>query len=277
MYKVKVEILCAAMHQKDLSKYKEMNIQTDMVLANQDNRYEYVEEKINNNMVKMITTPYRGVGKNRNTALLHSSGDILMFSDDDIVYVDGYAEGVVKAFEELPDADMIVFNCIKHSNNSRGRIGKVSRVRLWNFMRYGTVSFVIKKEAVLKYNLNFSQLFGGGSRYCSGEDNLFLREALKKNLKVYSHPFTIAHINQGPSTWFEGFNKKYFYDNGAWLQAAFPILRHLLVWYFVLKFAKKTNLSRMDTLRLQYSGMKAFKKGLSYDEWHLEKIPQSIM
>lgn len=272
-----VEVLCATMHQKDLSKYKAMNIQTNVVFANQDNRYEYVEERINNNTVKIVTTPYRGVGKNRNTALLYSSCDILMFSDDDVVYVDGYAEGVVKAFEELPEADMIVFNCIKPSNNSRRCIGKVSRVRLWNFMRYGTVSFVIKKEAVLKYNLNFSQLFGGGSRYCSGEDNLFLREALKKNLKVYSHPFTITHINQGPSTWFEGFNKKYFFDNGAWLQAAFPILRHLLVWYFVFRFAKKTNISRMDTLRLQYLGMKAFKKGLSYADSYREEIPKSIM
>ena len=268
---MKVEVLCATMHQTDLSKYKEMNIQTDVVFANQADCNEYKEENINNNNVKMITTLSRGVGKNRNLGMLYSSADILMFSDDDMIYMDGYEEGVVEAFERLPDADMIIFHCITNSIGGTPDINKISKVRLWNFMRYGAVSFAIKKEAVLKYNLNFSQLFGGGARYCAGEDNLFLREALKNNLKVYCHPFTIAYVNGETSTWFEGFNKKYFYDNGAFLQTAFPIFKHLLVWYFVFKFSNKTDLSRNDIYKLQHAGIKAFKRGLSYDEWERKK------
>lgn len=264
---MKVEVLCTTMYQKDLSKFKEMNIQTDVVFANQDDRHEYREEIIKGCSVKMITTPYRGVGKNRNAALLHSNGDILMFSDDDMVYVDGYADGVIKAFENLPNADMIIFHCTTNSNRNTPDINKIARVRLWNFMRYGTYSFVIRKESVIRYNMNFSQLFGGGTRYCAGEDNLFLRDALKKDLKVYSHPFTIAAVNHGESTWFKGFNEKYFFDNGAWLEAAFPYLKHPLVWYFVFKFFKKTKLSMKDILKLHYQGMEVFRKGLSYDEW----------
>ncbi|MBZ9689215.1 glycosyltransferase family 2 protein [Clostridium estertheticum] len=269
---MKVEVLCATMHQTDLSKYKEMNIQTDAIFSNQADRHEYNEENINNYNVKMITTRSRGVGKNRNIGLLYSSADILMFSDDDMIYMDGYEEGVAEAFRRLPDADMIIFHCLTNSNRGTPNINKITKVRLWNFMRYGTFSFVIKKEAILKYNLNFSQLFGGGCRYCAGEDNLFLRDALKKNLKVYSHPFTIASVNHGASTWFEGFNEKYFYDNGAWLQTAFPILKHLLVWYFILKFANRTDLGKIETYKLQYAGMKAFKKGLSYYEWKTEAV-----
>jgi hypothetical protein len=47
-----IEVLVATMSQKDLSKYNEMNIQTDAVFANQDDRYDYLEEVI----VKMIFT-----------------------------------------------------------------------------------------------------------------------------------------------------------------------------------------------------------------------------
>lgn len=267
---MKVEVLCVTMHQTDLSKYKKMNIQTDIVFTNQADRHEYFEEMIDGNSVKMITTPYQGVGKNRNLGLLYSFADILMFSDDDMVFIDGYEKGVVEAFARLPKADMIVFNCNTNSDRITPNINKIAKLRLWNFMRYGTISFAIKKEAVLKYNLNFSQLFGGGSRYCAGEDSLFLREALKKNLKVYSHPFTIGSVNHETSTWFEGFNEKYFYDKGAWLQIAFPVLKHLLVWYFVFKFANIKDLSINDIYKLEYSGMKAFKKGLSYDEWEKE-------
>ncbi|MBF7097336.1 glycosyltransferase family A protein [Alkalibacter mobilis] len=265
---MRVEVLCVTMHQKGLEKYNNMNIKTDAVFANQAERYDYMEQIIDGNSVKMVTTPYRGVGNNRNMGILHSSGDILMFADDDMVYADGYSEGVIKAFKEHPDCDMMVFSYITDSKRKVAAIEKVKRVRLWNFMRYGTVSFVIKRESLLKYNLIFTQLFGGGSRYCAGEDNLFLRDALKRGLKVYSHPFVIAYVNKDDSTWFKGYDERYFFDNGAWLETAFPILKHLLVWYFVFKFSKRSKIGKIEILKLQYAGIKSFHKGISYHEWH---------
>jgi len=264
---MRVEVLCATMHQKDLSKYNIMNIQTDAVFSNQAEENSYVEEEIGGTTVKMITTPYRGVGRNRNLGLLYSSGDILVFSDDDLVYSDGYADGVSSAFEELPDADMIIFNCTSDEARKVPVIEKVSRAWVGNSMRYGTYRFAIKKESLQRCNLRFSELFGGGSRYCSGEDNLFVREVMRKGLKVYLHPYTIAHVSHGPSTWFEGFNEKYIFDNGALMQASFPAMRHAVVWYFSFKFAKRSKLGIIRTLFLEYAGMKAFRKGMSYDEW----------
>lgn len=264
---MKIEVLSATMYQKDLSKYKKMNLQSDVVFANQDDRHEYIEEIINGNLVKMITTPFRGVGKNRNEAILYSSGDILMFSDDDMIYNDGYENGVLEAFEKLPDADMIIFHCSTSSRRGTPEINKISRVRLWNFMRYGTVGFVIKKESLLKSNVSFSLLFGGGARYCGGEDNLFLREMLREKIKVYSYPYTIAKVNNDESTWFQGYNEKHFFDNGALLATCFPVMKHLLIWYFVFKYTKDTKVSKYDIIKLQRAGIDCFTKGMSYDDW----------
>jgi len=190
-----------------------------------------------------------------------------MFSDDDMVYSQGYEKEVLEAFRSLPDADMIIFNCTSDKERKVPVIHQVSRVWVGNSMRYGTYRFAVKKESLLKCNLYFSQLFGGGSKYCSGEDNLFVREMLRMRQKVYLHPYTIAHVSHGPSTWFEGFNEKYIFDNGAWIQAAFPVLKHLVVLYFTVKFAKMSRLGIYRAFRLEYEGMRAFKKGLSYDEW----------
>lgn len=264
---MKIEVLCATMHQTGLEKYEEMNLQTDVVFANQAESHDYTEKLIDGNSVKMITTPYRGVGNNRNIAILHLSGDILMFADDDMVYADGYPEKVKRAFEENPEVDMMMFECNSNSELGMPTIDKFRRVRLWNFLRYGTVNFAIRKESLLKYNLSFSQLFGGGSRYIAGEDSLFLRDALRKGLKVYSYPLVIAKLEEHQSTWFRGYDERYFFDNGAWLQAAFPILKHLLVWYCAVKFSKRGSLRRIESVKIQYAGINSYYKGMSYDEW----------
>jgi glycosyltransferase involved in cell wall biosynthesis len=265
---MKVEVLCATMFQKDFSKYTEMNIKSDVIFANQDDRHEFKQEIINGNTVKMVTTPDRGVGKNRNLALLYSSADILVFSDDDMVYVDDYADNVVKAYEELPDADIIIFNINYVGTITSRRINrKIKRVHLNNVLRYGFPRVTMRRTSIEKSNLWVSTLFGGGAKYCSGEDNLFLVTALKLGLKIYIYPFNIGSVKTGNSTWFTGYNEKYFFDNGAWLQTTFPNIKHLLVWYFVFKFGRKTDLRFKEIWSLHYKGMDAFNKGFSYDEW----------
>jgi len=269
---IKVEVLCATMHQKDLSKYEEMNIQTDVIYANQADCHEYVEKNINSNIVKMITTPYRGVGKNRNIALLCSCADILIFSDDDMVYVDGYGEGVVKAFESLPQADIIIFNIgfIGTITASRRVNETIKKVHMANVLNYGFPRVAIRRTSFEKSNLWVSTLFGGGAMYSAGEDNLFLISALKLGLKIYTYPYCIGSTKDRDSSWFNGYNEKYFFDHGAWLQTAFPSLKYLLIWYFVFNFSKRTELRWKDILKLQYAGMAASKKGLSFDGWEKE-------
>ncbi|QSX09594.1 hypothetical protein J0B03_05925 [Alkalibacter rhizosphaerae] len=86
-------------------------------------------------------------------------------------------------------------------------------------------------------------------------------------MKVYSYPFTIAYVNKDDSTWFRGYDERYFFDNGAWLQTAFPLGKHWLVWYFVWKFSKKSTVSKYLAWRLQVAGIQSFDKGLSYEQW----------
>ena len=73
---MKIEVLVATMNQKDSTIYEKMNLKTDAVFANQADRYEYQCFSKQKSKVKMITTSERGVGKNRNTALMYATGDI---------------------------------------------------------------------------------------------------------------------------------------------------------------------------------------------------------
>lgn len=269
-----IEILCTTMHQKDLSKYNEMNIKANVIFANQDDRHEYIEEVIEGNTVKMITTPYRGVGNNRNMALIHSTADILVFSDDDMVYKDDAKEVIIQAFQELPNADIIIFNIgsIGDTVSQRRVNDVVKRVRIYNALNYGMPRVAIRRQSLQKSNIWISSLFGGGTKYCSGEDNLFIVNCLKSKMKIYSYPKTIGNVKVGESTWFKGYNEKYFFDNGAWLEAAFPVLKNILIWYFVFRFSQKTKLSKREIYTLHIEGIKAFRKNIGYNEWMNKRL-----
>ena len=258
-----VQVLVACMHQKDDSLYKEMNLQTDAILANQCDEYSYkAYTEPDGSRVELISTADRGVGKNRNKALMNASGKYLMCSDQDMIYVDGYEKIVEDAFAKCPKADLIVFNLeyLNRFTPPRQEGTKFKRVHLWNCMRYGTARVAMRKNAIDKACLSFSPLYGGGARFSSGEDSLFIRDALRKGLKMYYSPAVIAKVKQEESSWFKGYTEKYFVDKGILIANAFPVLKHLLVYYFAYG---SRNLSEQygfgDIVKLMKKGFKEFK------------------
>ena len=256
----KLEVLIATMHQTDFSLLEKMNIQSDVVIANQGSENKYEECEYHGYRVKMITTTTRGVGLNRNIALLYSSADILLFADDDVTYNDGYAEEIVKAFEEKPKAQAIIFGLAYSKNGEIYSVAKLKnkRVRIYNSLKHGAARMAIRRETYLKKHLLFSQLFGGGCMYSCGEDSLFILDMIKQECKVYTNGYVLGKTAKDTSSWFQGYNEKFFYDKGAWLAAAFPNTKNILKWYFVFRFRKMTDLSLKNIKRLINAGIKGF-------------------
>lgn len=267
-----LEVLCATMHQRDFSLAEKMNIQTCALFANQSNDYCYSEIKTEYGIQKMITTSTRGVGCNRNIALLHANADILLFADDDVRYVDGYAGGVLRAFREIPNADVLIFGIDKTKAGKIICAQRHSRRRLhcWNAMKYGTYCIAARRNSLVRKNIHFTTLFGGGCLYGSGEDSLFLLDCFRKGFKVYSHPYVLGSCAKDTSTWFAGYNKKFFYDKGAWIAAAFPVLKHLIKWYFGIHFIKKTDLSFRAAMTYINAGLKGYRNLVPYCENNTE-------
>ena len=265
-----VEVLCATMHQKDFSKIDAMNIQSNVVYANQSDDTRYDEMMFGENQAKMITTATRGVGINRNLSLLYSSGDYLLISDDDLTYVDGYADIVKKAFEEIPDADCIIFNIITIGEDFGRRHNKKSkRVRWYNALNYGAVRLAVKRTSLKREGVMFITNFGGGTKYSAGEDTLFICGMLKSGMKLYTHPAVIASVDQTTSTWFTGYNEKFYYDKGALFSAiSKPWARALCLQYLVRhKYYKKNGMKFSSVYRLMKQGIEGYKTLRTYDQY----------
>jgi len=259
-YSLSFEILCATMHQTDFSKIKSMNIHSDVVFANQTDCNSFDEIQFDGHVAKMITTKTRGVGLNRNIALLASSRDILLFADDDTVFADDLEENVVAAFEKFPKADMICFgmNFSKLGKIYYTRNVKTGKLPFYKSLKYGTAVIAVRRKSYLKANLSFSQLFGGGCPYLHGEDSDFILSSYRKGLKVYTYDYVLGCTAKDVSTCNFGYNEKYFFDTGALAKYAFGSLAIPYMLYMAFRINQDCNVSFFKKISLLFRGYNSF-------------------
>lgn len=259
---MKIEVLISTMNQSDMTLINRMKINTDAIIINQSNSNSYEEINYKSNLIRMYTFNETGIGKSRNNALMRATGDICLLADDDMVYSKSYKETVCNAFQENPRADIILFN-VPSKNNERQTVNikKNSRVNYLNFMRYGAVNIAFRRSSILKANVNFSLLFGGGAIYNAGEDSLFLFECLKKGLTIISNTAKIADVDQETSTWFNGYDDKYFFDKGVFFTCLSNNLAHILILQFLVRkyTMYKDTISFFKAYRDMVEGMKYFR------------------
>ena len=185
--KMKIEVLVTTMHQKDISKYNKMNLQTDAVIANQADFCGYEETQVDGKRVKFVTTDTRGASLNRNIAIIYSKADIIVFADDDQEFVDGYEKLIIDEFEKHPEAEAIKFYC-ESTNPERPmsfkKPSKFCRATNRNIMSAGVHGFAVKREVLINNNVFFNNAIGPGKEIYCGEDSVFLDDLLKTKSKI---------------------------------------------------------------------------------------------
>ncbi|PGT89050.1 glycosyltransferase family A protein [Bacillus sp. AFS040349] len=258
-----LQVLVSTMHQNDLSILQKMNIQSNAIIINQTNKNSSLSCDYEGHDIKLFSYAERGIGLSRNNALMRATADIALFADDDVVYVDNYKMLIIDAFKNNPKADIIVFN-VPSTNPDRPLhfIKSKGRVRFYNCLKYGAVSIAVRTTKIKQANVYFSLLFGGGARYSAGEDSLFLAECIKKGLKVYTDPTVIGRVNQEKSSWFEGYNEKYFIDKAVFYYCLSKRWAYLLCLQDALRHHKSfyKEKSLLKILALMQKGVRLAKE-----------------
>lgn len=241
----KIQVLVTTMGQRDLSKHTSMNLQTDVLFANQSDAYDYQNVTINGTKVELLTTATRGVSRNRNLAIIYSSVDAqyIMFADDDQILVDGYEKIVLDVFDRHPGAEAIKFcvDAVHARNLGKSYSGKFKKAHILSVTSCGVQGLVIKRDVLLKHNLHFNEYFGPGTPYYCGEDSIFLQDILKKGIRLYLSPIVISTIYETGSTWYEGYTEKYFCVNGMILAAIYPQIAYLLAIRSAFRFSRRAD------------------------------------
>lgn len=256
-----VEVVVSAVNREFDELVASMNLKSDAVIINQSNTDMQMEKTFPFGTVKFYQYAERGVGVSRNRGIDNSSKDIILFSDEDITYVDDYKNLVLGEFEKHPDADMLLFNMEVCESRFTYYTKELTRIKWYNSGRYPTYSFAIKRESLIKSKVRFSELFGGGAKYSCGEDSLFLKNLVDAGLKIYAVPVTIGSEAERESSWFKGYNEKFFFDRGVLYHFLYGWLAYPMAVRFIIK--KKsfmcTEIPAKKALNLIKSGIKQGK------------------
>lgn len=213
---MKIVSLISAVNQNIDNLVDSMNLETDAVLVNQCGECSQGSVQRDWGNVRFVCMDKRGVGLSRNTCIeMVEDCDICLFTDEDIIYDDGYSELIAKEYEKHPEADAIIFNMRVCEARRTYWNEDYKRVRFYNYGRYPAYSISIKKSVLDKSGVKFPLEFGGGAKYINGEDSVFLHDLLKAGVRMYRTPVCLGMEQERESTWFDGYNDRFFISRGA--------------------------------------------------------------
>lgn len=257
---MKLEHLVSAVKKDPKLLIKQMNLQADAVIINQTDFEGQESLQTEYGQISCYHKMERGVGKSRNCAMEYrnKTGDICLFSDEDIVYTDGYADAIIEEFKAHPEADMLLFNVKVCEERRTYWNTDYHRVRWYNYGRYPAYSIAVRNQALEKFSVKYSELFGGGAPYSAGEDSVFLHDCLAKGMKIYASTVCIGREEERPSTWFFGYTEKFFFDRGVLYYFLYGPLKKIFGIRFLITHRKEmcTEISVRKAYQLMKAGMK---------------------
>lgn len=264
---MKIQILVSTMFQTDYSLLDKINVQSDAVVVNQCNLDNINSFRYKNHNILWINSTERGLSRSRNMALKNSTADVCVICDDDEHLSDGYPHMIQSAYTNLKDADFIVFNINRIGWKIKEKIF-IKPEKIGWFKTYSSVHITFKRCQILENDITFDIRFGAGSGiYSCAEDAIFCMDCHKRGLKMYTCPGILCDVVCDNSTWFNGYDEKYFYDVGAYLSVVYPSWKHVMKCYYPVRFRKITDLGAFEIIYAINAGFRGFKQRMSYDEY----------
>lgn len=159
--------------------------------------------------LRLIIANDKGLSINRNSLLAVSTGEYILFADDDEIFMDDYADKILKDFNNDKSLDCIEYSISR--NYARPANFRNQKARLRHTASYGVWSLVIKRSALIEKGICFDERIGPGADVYCGEDTLFKSELFKNKFNYWTSSFILVHNeNREISSWYTGENERVF-------------------------------------------------------------------
>lgn len=169
----------------------------EVIVGSQTN-YEEIDE-----LLKKYTFTYkhvfaggRGVSKSRNATMDYATGDIFTFSDDDSWYMDNTLEIVKKYFEKYnPDiASFQHYDPEVNKSTANYPKNEILGIKKLQTLKQMTLDLWFNANTIDTKTHRFDERFGIGTKYNSGEENIYLMDIYNEgHKKIYYFPVRITY------------------------------------------------------------------------------------
>lgn len=216
---------------------------------------------LNRNDVKIIHLTGKGLSRNRNNAIRHATGDICLIADDDCTYKPEYFNRIIETFSNDSSLDLATFR-MKYSS-----IGKNYPQHSFNLKfpesGYYVTSFEIAfRRTSIQNQLWFNELFGLGAPVLqSGEENLFVLDAIQKGLSCKYFPLVIVEHDHETTSTSRASNSGVIMAEGAYIFIAYP---YSYIPRLILKAIRLNKINKLGFFR----NLTHLIKGITYYQKH---------
>lgn len=148
--------------------------------------------------VTVTTQEGRGLSRNRNNALQHATGDVVVIADDDCRYTPEAINCIRKAYLQHTAADAVCFMAASYD----GAPFKHYPAETFSYavacrQGYYPTSFELtfRRESLERDGLSFDEHFGLGAELPAGEEEVFLADAEREGWTVIFVPECIVRTD----------------------------------------------------------------------------------
>lgn len=195
-----------------------------------------------------------GLSRSRNRALQHATADLCLIGDDDVSYPESAAAIVAEAFLHNPSADIITFQTFTPDGVPFKRYGTRQH---WHtsrsIMRVTSCEIALKTRAVRSAGLRFDEQFGLGADFPTGEENIFLLDALRRGLHILYIPVPVA-VHPAYSSGGDFLNHELIAAKGAMFRRMFGAASWVVALAFACKKYRLSNVGCRHFYRLMCQG-----------------------
>lgn len=139
----------------------------------------------------LTVTETVGSACNRNNAIEHSTGPLLMISDDDLSYTGEQLQGVIAYFDSYKKCDLACFryHCAEAPRHYPDKPFPLRKP----VKGYYTVEFeLVVRRRLLETGVRYNEWFGVNQEFIAGEGDVFLHDLLHKGANGWYVPFAIC-------------------------------------------------------------------------------------
>lgn len=254
--RARLNVLLSCMERDGLSVALASNLKCDTVVISQCGECSRTEVTLQNGaLVKLICTDERGLTKSRNMAIDESEADICLLCDDDETFIDGFEDKLIRAYEKLPAADIVI---VRMKNVPCGFGKKARELTKRELFSVSSWQISFRRKSVVEAGVRFDELMGAGTPNGAEEELKFLTDCKKAGLRIFYAPVTVASVAQQSSTWFKGYDERFFENRGAttrYILGFFPAMAYGVYYIVKKRDLYKKDISPFKALKVIFKGI----------------------